>query len=658
MKANNKISLSRLAVAGALLVAGAALCEANERITSFESAITVHSNASVEVRETISVNVEGQKIQRGIFRDIPTRYRDRLGNKVRVDLDVFEVTRNEAAETYSIEQKDGGMLAEGKVRIRIGNKDVMLRHEPQKYGIKYRTNRQIGYFENHDEIYWNVTGNDWEFAIDHVIATVHLPPGISRDQIKIEAYTGKFGETGKDYKAEVAADGTVRFESTRALAAGEGLTIVVGWPKGHVYQPTAREIFFYTIRDNRSSLAALLGLVAALLYYSIVWVRHGKDPGKGVIVPRYEPPENLSPGAARYIWKMGYDSKCFAASLINLGVNGNLRMRERDGKYTVMRMAGDTKNLQREEKKLFNKLLGSRKKLTFKQDNHSKISSAISAFKGSLLGSYEKKYFLSNVKYWWPGIVFVLGTLLAAIVLGDNIEMGLFMGLWLSIWTIGVTFLGHHVCKTWAGAFSGSSRISGVLGSIFITGFALPFFAGEAVGLFMLSQAISPAASILLVCQAGVILLFYHLMKAPTRLGRELMDQLEGFRRYLTIAEQDRLAFRHPPRKTPEHFEKFLPYALALDVEQEWAEYFSDLIESSPDGTVQSYGPTWYSGSTGHSFSSGRFAGALGGSLAAAVTSSSTAPGSSSGFSGGGSGFSGGGGSSGGGGGGGGGGGW
>ncbi len=660
MQTGSKSHVLRVAVSGGLLFALAIPGRAEERITSFESVITVHSNASVEISEIISVTVDGSKIKRGILRKFPTRYRDRLGNKVRVDFDVLGVTRNGTPEHYAIEHWDGGESAEGGVTIRIGKAKVDLPHAPQKYAIQYRTNRQLGYFKNYDEIYWNVTGNEWEFAIDRATAAVLLPAGVPRDQIKFDAYAGRPKETGTNYQAAVGTDGTVRFESTRPLAPGEGLTIVVGWPKGHVHQPTAAQIFFFTLRDNRPALAAFLGLVAALVYYLIVWIRHGKDPEIGVIVPRYEPPENLSPAAARYIWKMGYDSKCFAASLINLGVNGNLRMRERDGKYTVMRLEGDTGHLQSEEKKLFNKLLGSRKKLTFKQDNHSKISSAVDAFKKSLLSTYEKKYFLTNRKYWWPGILFALGTLWAAILLGHNLVLGLFMGLWLSIWTVGVIFLGHLVYTSWVGVVSGSSKILKSFGAIFITFFALPFFAGEAFGLFILSQAISPAASMLLVCQAGAILVFYHLLKAPTRLGRQQMDQLEGFRRYLTIAEQDRLAFRHPPRKTPEHFEKFLPYALALDVEQEWAEYFSDVIDTVPGSEAQSYGPTWYSGSSGRSFSSRSFTSKLGGSLAAAISSTSTAPGSSSGFRGGGGGFSGGGGGgfSGGGGGGGGGGGW
>jgi len=142
---------------------------------------------------------------------------------------------------------------------------------------------------------------------------------------------------------------------------------------------------------------------------------------------------------------------------------------------------------------------------------------------------------------------------------------------------------------------------------------------------------------------------FYELMKAPTRLGRKLLDKVDGFRDYLVVAEKDELRFKHPPEKTPELFERYLPYALALDVEEVWGDKFSEVIaRAQSDGSYRQ--PNWYHGSSWRSHSVGSFASSLGSTLASTVSSSSTAPGSSSG--------SGGGGSSGGGGGGGGGGGW
>ena len=148
-------------------------------------------------------------------------------------------------------------------------------------------------------------------------------------------------------------------------------------------------------------------------------------------------------------------------------------------------------------------------------------------------------------------------------------------------------------------------------------------------------------------------ILFYQLMRAPTLTGRKILDKIEGFKMCLSIAEKERLNLLNPPDKTPELFEKYLPYAFALDVEQEWSEQFSGVL-SKAYGPSADNAPRWYSGPSWHTLGASGFTSSLGSSLTTAVSSaassSSSSPGSSSG--------GGGGGSSGGGGGGGGGGGW
>jgi len=145
--------------------------------------------------------------------------------------------------------------------------------------------------------------------------------------------------------------------------------------------------------------------------------------------------------------------------------------------------------------------------------------------------------------------------------------------------------------------------------------------------------------------------LFFHLLKAPTGVGRKAMDEIEGFKRFLGATEKDRMNMLNPVEHTPQLFEKYLPYALALDVEQQWSEQFAEVLSSASVSPEQSgSGPVWYSGASWNSLAAAGFTSSLGSSFSDAISSSSTAPGSSSG--------SGGGGSSGGGGGGGGGGGW
>ena len=230
--------------------------------------------------------------------------------------------------------------------------------------------------------------------------------------------------------------------------------------------------------------------------------------------------------------------------------------------------------------------------------------------------------------------------------------VALFMSVWLTGWSFGVYALVSSVIRAWK-----SVREAGVLGAGqagFLTLFTIPFVAGECVGLGVLIWACGVAAFGIIAAAIGMNVLFHHLLKAPTLAGRALMDRVEGFKMFLTAVDSDRLQTIARPDKTPQLFERFLPYAFALGVEHAWAEQFSQVLAQAATDTgaggSAAYSPSWYSGASFGSFSAMTFTSSFSSSFSSAISSSSTAPGSSSG--------SGGGGSSGGGGGGGGGGGW
>lgn len=186
---------------------------------------------------------------------------------------------------------------------------------------------------------------------------------------------------------------------------------------------------------------------------------------------------------------------------------------------------------------------------------------------------------------------------------------------------------------------------------MFITLFSIPFVIGELLGLGMLAWAISVVACVLIVLFIGTNVLFHHLLKAPTSAGRQLLDRVDGFKMFLSEVDGQRLNMVAPPGKTPELFERFLPYALALGVEHAWAEQFSRVLATAAGSSGQyttNYSPSWYNGAFVAS-SPAAFASSFSSAFSSAVSSSSSPPGSSSG--GGGGGFSGGGGGGGGGGG-------
>src|SRR5215472_14119019 len=169
--------------------------DSTERILAFDSHITVNQDGSMQVVETIRVRSAGESIKHGIYREFPTRYRDRRGNRYSVMFEIVSLTRDGRDEPYHSEDRSNG------VRVYFGSSSYLLPDGIHTYRFTYRTNRQLGFFKDHDELYWNLTGNGWLFSIDAVTATVVLPEKARDQVIELEGYTGYEGEKEKNYTA-------------------------------------------------------------------------------------------------------------------------------------------------------------------------------------------------------------------------------------------------------------------------------------------------------------------------------------------------------------------------------------------------------------------------------------------------------------------------
>lgn len=566
--------MSRLVVLVGLCLSFA--CQADERILSFHSDVRVFRDGMIEVTETIEVRSEGKQIRRGIYRDFPVEYEDRLGNNYNIKLEPLAVLRDDKPESFHT-------VRSGRdVRTYFGRSNYFIENGEHTYIFRYRANRMLGYFDQHDELYWNVTGNNWAFPIDKATATIRLEFEAPRDQILVEGYTGRLGSTAQDYGRFMDDAGDVNFQANSPLPAAHGLTVVVGWPKGFVDEPTAMDRIGWLLKDNRNLLAALGGFLLLLLYYIPIWNKHGKDPDEGVIVTRYDPPKGFSPASLRYIRQMYYDDKVMTAAIVNLAVKGYLEIKKRGKTHSLRKL--DTGTLRPEmapgESELYAAIFKGDGVVTLKDFNHELLGKARTDHSESLRADYKNNYFKTNSLLNVPAIIVVIGSMLIALNIGNG-------------------------------------PTPFVIGTIVLSFLTMAFFA--------------------------------IIMKRPTIRGRKLLDEMLGFKDFLEIAEKDELNLRNPPRKTPELFEMLLPYALALGVDQEWSERFSDVLAAirNPDGSA--YSPSWYNGSWNSSNLS-KATNGLSSGLSSAVGSSVSPPGSSSG--------GGGGGSSGGGGGGGGGGGW
>ena len=629
---------------------------ASEEILDYHSDVRVQQDASLLVTETIRVRSAAINIQHGIYRDFPTRYKDRLGNGYVIHFEVVQVLRDGQPEKFHVQDQSNGE------RIYIGDENVILRPGDYTYALTYTANREIGFFADHDELYWNVTGTGWLFPIAHATATVTIPENIPLASVRMDGYTGPQGARGKAFTSETGNE--INFACTHPLAAGEGFTLVVSWPKGYLQAPNSVARFRYFLEDNQPTLVGAAGLLLVLLYYVVVWFLVGRGPTKSEIMPTYEPPAGLSPAAMRYLVRMGFDDKTFTTAILDMAVKDYLSIKESGGVYTLKRSKASEQSLAPEESAAAAKLFPQHKRaahhknapddggdaateIKLQTKNHAILSAAIAGVKTALYAAQNKIYFVTNQRYLIPGVILSVAAL-AGIVAAETFSLRIALGVgcfWLAIWNVFVVILVRQTLRQWKGTRAAGSNPKLVKQARSSALFALPFVAADVVGLCVLAWTTSVFVFLILLALVGANLLFHSALKAPTRAGRDLLDKIEGFRVYLRSVDGNRLNQLMPPEKTPELFDKYLPYALALDCELAWAQQFSTVLEAAKQS--DDYSPDWYVGN--RPFPMLGFPTAFGASFSNAIASSATTPGSSSGTGGGG--FSGGGGGGGGGGG-------
>ena len=603
---------------------------AEEYIEFFVSDIEVQRNGDLVVTETIRVHAEGKSIRRGIYRDFPTRYTDVRGHNRSVTFDLLSVKRDKVDEPFHTERRSNG------IRIYIGSSNVYLDPGFYNYQIRYRTGRQLGFFDNFDELYWNVTGNGWAFEIRRAAARVTLPD--TAEKLTLTGYTGPQGSTGQDLEFERIGPNRAFFEATRALGRNEGMTIVATWPKGLVQEPSAAERRAWFIEDNKPSIIVVAGALALFVYYLLLWRWYGRDPQAGVVIPHYRAPAGYSPASMRFIERMGYDKTCFTTAIINLAVKGALEIDDDDGDFEISKTGPARSPLAAGENEVLAGLFSDgRGRIDIKRSNHAILSNAIDRHKKSLKRDYEKKYFRTNSWLVFPGVLATLALIASAVanlpseeVIMKTIFLGMFTLVPLSI-------IYTTISRVLRMGRNGIVRYGIFLVPMFIF---FGFFFSFGFPFAEFARDVPIAMLIGLVAMLAMHYFFYQWLKAPTLAGRKLLDKIEGFKHYLQVAEDDEIAMQGAPKFTSEIYETYLPYAIALDLENEWTAKLNRAIAA---GSIESgYSqPRWYH-SRGRS-SSG-FSNTLANSFNSAIAASSVAPGSSSGSSGGSSGGGGGGG--------------
>lgn len=622
------------------------IAQDREEILKYHSEIAVQPDGSLKVTEEIQVRSTGNAIQRGIFRSFPVRYRDRFNNQVRVGFDVLEVRKDGTKEPYQI-------IRQGDYEVvRIGEENTFLKPGIYDYTIVYTTNRQIGFFENFDELYWNAIGDNWEFRILEATARIILPPGGVIGQYA--AYAGPPGSTNCPCNVKKESDRELFVEVTEPLNPREPLTLAVSWQKGLIEPPGAAEKTRKFLSENAGILALLMGLLLAFVYYFYAWTKVGKDPHKGGIYPIFEVPEGLDAAAVRYLYKMGFDTKAYVSAIVALATNGWIKIiEEKKKKYVLEKIDFPETTNSGYQRIMSNLFPGGNQIISLEQKEHKKIGGAMKGLQKALYERFHSTHFKNNYAWLVPGLLISIISLILGVkyTMENSLEsenVFLIMGLFFCFFFL--MFLRKVFLTVMHYLDYGHVKISTIISEAFSFLFILAF---PFIAIYFFDARFSFAFLFVALILGLVNVIFAFLMKAPTEKGRKVMDEIEGFRMYLNAAEKPLLESFNPPGLTPEIFEKFLPFAIALDVGEAWGKAFENKIESlsSDDNQMRSrYHPTWY---TGTAFAAGSLAGFssdLGKTFGSALSNSASPPGSKSG--------SGGGGSSGGGGGGGGGGGW
>ena len=483
-------------------------------IESFKVSLQVNPDSSLLIQETIAFAFRGR--HQGIYRTIPIRY-ERQGFHFDLRIDGAQVLDDDGRPLKTEVSYPGRDL---KIKAWVpGAQDAT-----RTVTILYRVRRGLLAFDDHDELYWNVVGTEWAATIQNAEAVVGLPRTVPMESVRVTAFTGPLGAVGRDYTLH-QAENVLLFQATRPLGIREGLTVVVGWPKGHVAFPSTAQRVAWFLLDQRWFALPLLVLAACI----VAWRRFGRDPLREQSVKaEYEPPAGVRPGEAGALVDETVHPRDVVATVVDLAVRGHLHIRQVSGAgllgpadylFTLPKPWLGNPDIEDFEVIVLAQVFGhggvSDRKLLSEVRRDSKA--ILPPIRDQLYRDLvKKKYFLASpqsVRRFWR----IIGGLLLA--------------------------LPFSLFSVWEGAAPGGT----------------------------LSMLVALASSGLLV------LAFARVMPRKTFKGARTKLQILGFQEFLERAEKDRLN-----RLPTDTLHKWLPYAIALGVEEAWIWNFEGLAADAP----------------------------------------------------------------------------
>lgn len=497
-------------------------------IQDFNEQVTVEADGTLDVTEMIEAKFTGH--WNGLYRTIPVQYEGPAGLNYDLTLTPVSITDDSGNKLKYEESRQGRSL---KFKIYVPGAEDATR----TIVFHYRVREAIRFLEDHDELYWNVTGNEWDIPIQAASAHIELPGAVSG--LHAIAYTGAFGSRAHDAQVTVGAN-TVDISASRPLAFHEGLTAVVGWDKGVVHEPgIASKIAFYIF----SNWPLFIPILVFLFMFWLWWTR-GRDPERGSITVQYDPPDKLTPAECGTLVENDASMRDITATLVDLSVKGYMTIEQKDESKMLglMHDKGYVFHLKKPPAEWADARPHEQEMLSAVFDNGATTDVTLSSL---------QNHFYTHL----PGI-------------RDRIFDALVMdGYYL------------HRPDTVRQAYIGAGVVIGILLFVFGNGLASATHT---------SQTAWMAAGVL---SAAVICGFGWFMPARTLTGARTLEKVLGFEDFLSRVEADRIARME---NAPTLFEKFLPYAMALHVEKKWVQAFQGIAMQPPQWYQGSYAGGFY----------------------------------------------------------------
>lgn len=466
----------------------------------------------------------------GLYREIPIEYVSPQGLNYSLFLTVKSVTDATGAKLKYEVSRDRQYR---KLKIFVSHADDSV----QTISIEYTVADALRFSEDYTELYWNITGDYWDISIESASARIVLPVGTAN--IRAKAYTGGYRSTSQDADVEIAANG-VEVRTRHPLAFHEGITVSVAFDKGAVREPTALDQASFFLRSNWP-LGLPIGVFFLMFY---LWWTRGRDPRLRPIAAQYEPPDQLTPGEAGTLVDNSADMRDITSSIVDLAVRGYMvieqkqkdhllgLIHDKDYNFHLKKPASAWSALKPHEQELLNGLFSSGASDTVTlSDLQNRFYKNLPEIKNRIFESLVNHGYYARRPDTVRAFYIGIGLVIGFIVFWGGTALAANMGM------APLTFI-----------------LTGILTAAFICGF----------GWFMPAHTIQ---------------------------GARTLEGVLGFEDFLNHVESDRF---NRMVKTPEMFEKFLPFAMALGVEKNWSKAFQGIYTQPPSWYRGGYGPNFY----------------------------------------------------------------